>query len=246
MSLIWLLLLAVMGLSPAFAQGWNPRDVEIRVIDDRGRPFREIYAADLSRGNDYRAYIEALPRQRYQIEVRNHSRERIGLVIAVDGRNIISGEASNLTPRERMYVLEPGGRGRYEGWRTAQNRVNRFIFTQADSSYAAAWGDESAMGVIAVAVYPEQRARPQPPLAGMPSLRSAPAAPGTGFGESVDSPSRQVEFRPEQRVALRYFYKYEWRETLCDRGLLDCGRRPRQENRFWPEDSGFAPPPPRR
>jgi len=35
--------------------------------------------------------------------------------------------------------------------RSAQDKINRFYFTDVPDSYAAAFGDESAMGVIAVA-----------------------------------------------------------------------------------------------
>ncbi len=260
------------GVSPAAARSVSLKDVEIRVLDDRRRPFREVAATDIPRSRDHRAYLEAVPDARYQIEVRNRSNRRVGLVIAVDGRNIISGDRSDLRPNERMYVLEPGKRGRYEGWRTGRDQVNRFVFTQADRSYAAAWGDNSAMGVIAVAVFAEEppvQIRSEGAQVG-PSLRSAPAAPsaemgaragaapsaqvgagaaaGTGYGETVESASRTVAFKPEKTASAQYFYKYEWRAQLCDRGVIRCDRdrRPEPDNRFWPEDDGFAPPPPRR
>jgi hypothetical protein len=39
------------------------------------------------------------------------------------------------------------------------------------------------------------------------------------------------------------FLKYEWRETLCRKRIVDC-REP--ANRFWPDDAlSFSPPPPR-
>jgi hypothetical protein len=62
-----------------------------------------------------------------------------------------------------MYILEPYDSGAFAGWRTAQDRINRFYFTDVPDSYAAAFGDESAMRVIAVAVYPEVR-RCEPPI----------------------------------------------------------------------------------
>jgi len=89
----------------------------------------------------------------------------VGLVIAVDGRNIISGGKSWLKNNERMYILEPYGSGEFSGWRTSRDNVNRFYFTDVPDSYAAAFGDESAMGVIAVAAYPEQQRYEPPPMA---------------------------------------------------------------------------------
>ena len=51
------------------------------------------------------------------------------------------------------------------------------------------------------------------------------------------------EFIAESSADSRHFIKYEWRETLCRRRVIDCG----EPNRFWDESKlGFAPPPPRR
>lgn len=102
-------------------------------------------------------YAEAVQGQRYRIVVHNHLDRRVGLVIAVDGRNIISGQKSWLRPTERMYILGPGETQSYEGWRSSADQVNRFFFTESDRSYAAAFGDESAMGLISIASYAEVR-----------------------------------------------------------------------------------------
>jgi hypothetical protein len=132
--------------------------IEIHTDDGRVLP---LYPAR-SRGSDSRVYAEARQGQRYRIVVRNHLDRRVGLVIAVDGRNIISGQQSWLKPTERMYVLGPYETQSYEGWRTGSDRVNRFYFTQVADSYAAAFGDESAMGLISVASYAEVRRREPP------------------------------------------------------------------------------------
>ena len=53
----------------------------------------------------------------------------------------------------------------------------------------------------------------------------------------------QVEFVARKNADSRHFIKYEWRETLCRKHLVECG----ETNRFWDESTlGFAPPPPRR
>jgi hypothetical protein len=129
--------------------------VEVRIVSDSGRML-PIYPVKTS--SDVRkVYAEAIKGDHYRIEVKNRLNRRVGLVIAVDGRNIISGTKSWLTNSERMYILEPYGSGEFAGWRTTQDRINRFYFTDVPDSYAAAFGDKSAMGVIAVAVYPEVR-----------------------------------------------------------------------------------------
>ena len=94
------------------------------------------------------------------------------------------------------------------------------------------------------------------PRASATSAKAAAAAParaqekaardesaGTGYGERRADRVEYVDFQAHARPEGRHFIKYEWRETLCRRGLLDCGER----NRFWDEAMlGFAPPPPRR
>jgi len=143
--------------------------VEVRIVTDDGRTL-PTYPVK-TKHDLKKVYAEAIKGDHYRIEVRNRLNRRVGLVIAVDGRNIISGEKSWLKNSERMYILEPYGSGEFAGWRTGQDRINRFYFTDVPDSYAAAFGDESAMGVITVAAYREVR-RYEPPPA--PMSQSAP------------------------------------------------------------------------
>lgn len=257
-SLLSALSVGLIGLVvsvPATSLARGDRDpIDVQIVDDRGREFRqyEVPVRGQARATTTRAYIEARPERNYAVRVRNNTGRRMGVVIAVDGRNIISGRKSELANDERMYILGPHESAVYEGWRTSKNRVNRFYFTDAEASYADAFGDRSAMGVIAVAAYPEKpQRRPQlaEPFSDGADRAIAPrsAGPGTGFGDSEWSPSRKVEFDPMRDPVAKSFVKYEWRESLCRKGIVDCERyRPRPpHNRFWPEDDGgFAPPPP--
>jgi hypothetical protein len=229
--------------------------VEVSVLSDTKGTLPE-YPVN-SDASHYRAYLQASNNDRYRIRVSNNTDQRMGVVLAVDGRNIISGQKSYLQNTERMYILNPHSSEEYEGWRSNQNQANRFYFTQAADSYAAAWGDNSAMGVIALAVYPE-RPRPQvmAPMSDM--ARAAPgaaknmekheSAAGTGYGETTYSPSVTVSFEPLPDAIEKVFLKYEWRETLCKKGIKSACQNPPQpgQNRFWPDNDGYAPPPPRR
>ena len=236
----------------ARGEGVGPAvDVQIRSDSGRNLPLYPISAVSPSR----KLYAEAVKGDHYSIVVRNLLGRRIGVVVAVDGRNIISGKQSRLGSDERMYILEPYTQGEFTGWRTSLESVNRFFFTEAADSYAAAFHDESAMGVVAVAVYPEVPRRDlSPGLSGappMPADRMAPSAKaeseraGTGFGRQEHSPVRVVAFEPEGTAADRVLIKYEWRSTLCRQGIIrgGCGQPPR--NRLW-DDDGFAPRPPGR
>jgi len=247
-----ILLLTLLGLGaavPGLSQARGGYDaIDVEIINDRGREFRQYPVRTPGRSISTRAYIEAKPERNYAIRVRNNTGERIGLVIAVDGRNIISGEKSYLDNNERMYVLRPYESAVYEGWRTAKNRVNRFYFTDAGDSYADAFGDHSAMGVIAIAAYPEYRRPRYDDEHGIAAqgrtMKPQRAEPGTGFGESEWSPSKRVHFDPAERPVAKHFVKYEWRKDLCRKGIIEChDRRPPPSNRFWSDD-GYAPFPP--
>jgi hypothetical protein len=157
--------------------------VEVRIVTDDGRtlPTYPVVTKHALK----KVYAEAVRGDHYRIEIRNRLNRRVGLVIAVDGRNIISGEKSWLRNSERMYILEPYGTGEFAGWRTGQERINRFYFTDVPDSYAAAFGDESAMGVITIAAYREVRRYEAPPV---PMPRPVPY-PESGYEGKNDAGS---------------------------------------------------------
>ena len=161
-SLFLLSVLLSPVMSFALASQAHP-SLEIELIADDGSVF-PLYALATSSSRIQRAYLQAVYGSNYSIRVRNNSRFRRGLVITVDGRNIISGEKSDLKADERMYILEPWQSASYRGWRTSNKRINRFFFTAVDESYADAFGDRSAMGVIAIAAFNQKhqfRKKPQ-------------------------------------------------------------------------------------
>jgi len=242
--------------------------VDVRVLSDGGNEFSQYRAHPRVHREGRYFYLEAVKSEKYSIRVSNRSAGSVGVVIAVDGRNIISGGKSYLGRNERMYIIEPYGTQTYEGWRTGMDRTNRFYFTEQADSYAErAFSDGSAMGTIAVAVYREkiearhfsenEIASPRKATPGAGSSAAAPSpAPmesrsadrlerkkseqaGTGFGESTYSPVRIVHFEPEYGVFDKIVLKYEWRTELCRKGIASCGPK----NRLWPEDGGFAPLP---
>jgi hypothetical protein len=234
--------------------------VDVRIVSDNGAAFPkyETFLRGHRDGEYY--YLEAVKGQRYSIQVTNKSDRRIGLVIAVDGRNIIDGKKSDLLRNERMYIIGPYGTNTFEGWRTGMDRTNRFYFTEQSDSYAEkVFADASAMGTIALAAYKEKIPQIVPhadmslpkreaPAACAPSASSRAAGKhkleesdqaGSGFGETTYSPASVVQFDPEHTMAEKVVLKYEWRSELCQKGIISCGPK----NRFWPDDLEFAPIP---
>jgi hypothetical protein len=258
------LLAAMLLLGCAAATQAGTAVPTIEIVGPDGRTFREIPVT--ARDGAMRSYLEAEGGARYEVRVRNNGGERLGLVIAVDGRNIINGAKSELARGEPMYVLGAWDTQSYAGWRANLDAINEFYFTDWNDSYANAFGDRSARGVIAIAVYREV---PPPPsvhqpyrdeelarsaaapdasapatadrAAGKADARRARESAGTGYGDRRTDRAVEVEFVAQSNAATRHFIKYEWRETLCRKRVLNCG----EPNRFWDESVlGFAPPPP--
>ncbi len=250
---IGVLFVLVMGIATSAWGGSSGNAVEVQIRSDNGRMLSLYPVA--ARSPHRKVYVEAVKGDHYSVIVRNLLNRRIGVVVAVDGRNIISGKQSWLRNDERMYILEPYGAGEFKGWRTSLDSINRFYFTDVADSYAAAFHDESAMGVIAVAVYPEvprreppadlSRVLPKSEQRAAPSAKPEGESAGTGFGREEHSPARLVAFEPEATAAQKVFIKYEWRSTLCRVGIISCGKIRPPRNRLW-DDDGFAPPPPGR
>jgi hypothetical protein len=234
--------------------------VDVRIVSDKGDAFPKYktFLRGYQEGEYY--YVEAVKGQRYSIQVTNKSDRRIGVVIAVDGRNIIDGKKSDLLRNEKMYIIGPYDSNTFEGWRTGMDRTNRFYFTEQSNSYAEkVFADASAMGTIALAAYKEKVPEIVPhsdmlfqkreaPAAGAPSSESRAAGKhrldekekaGTGFGETTYSPAYVVQFDPEPTIAKKIVLKYEWRSELCRKGIISCAPK----NRFWPDDLEFAPIP---
>jgi hypothetical protein len=260
MNRVWVAV-TVLGLWAAAVQAHSPPPVSIEIVAPDGRSFREIPLD--SRDGALRSYVQAERGARYRVRVHNAGAERVGLVIAVDGRNIINGSRSELARGEPMYVIGAWDTRDFAGWRASLDAINEFYFTDWKDSYAEAFGDRSARGVIAVAVYREvppppiaqpyleddrgSDAEPAPPASAAAEKsagrRSRDEAAGTGYGDRREDHVREVEFVAAADADSRHYIKYEWRETLCRKRVIECG----ESNRFWDESKlGFAPPPPRR
>ena len=217
-------------------------------------PILNIPHQDFWKGGTHilKKYLEARKGENYGIVIRNRTPERVGVVIAVDGRNIISGKESDLRNNEDMYLVNGYEHARYDGWRTDKDTVHKFYFTETADSYAMrTFSDSTAMGVIAVAIYREKE-RPKPQLRAQEARERARSAVRRGLAAGANreqrrmrppvrglamhkySPAIRVAFEPEPNPVQKTLVKYEWREVLCRKGILNCRQEPR--NRLWDED----------
>jgi hypothetical protein len=105
-----------------------------------------------------RSYFQAFRGQNYSLLLHNNTDRRVGVLIAVDGLNVITGEQSRMTRNEAMYVLDPYEETTINGWRTSQDEVRRFVFVDEEHSYAERTGQANGdMGWIRVLAFREQR-----------------------------------------------------------------------------------------
>jgi hypothetical protein len=260
--LVAVFLAVVLVFMAAQSYSYYGVDVKLRVVSDDGKDFLTIPFKDFRKGGTHviKEYLEAKKGENYNIFIDNNTSSRVGVVVAVDGRNIIDGKVSHLERGERMYIIDSYGSVKLEGWRTDGDTVHSFYFTDEADSYAdRTFGDRSATGVIAAAVFREVH-RPEPvyhyeregireeaagklfaPGADIASEVEESVAAATGFGDERYSPVRRVDFEAEEHPFEKMLVKYEWRETLCSRGLLRCQE---DNKRLWDDDCDYAPYPP--
>ena len=91
---------------------------------------------------------------RYTIGVENHSAYRYEVVASVDGLDVIDGAEADFS--KRGYLIDPYTSFVIDGWRTGDDTVAAFRFSDMDSSYAGRTGKARNIGVIGVAFFHEQ------------------------------------------------------------------------------------------
>ena len=206
-------------------------------------------------------YVAGKPGDRYALELKNRTGDRLLTVVSVDGVNVVSGETAATS--QRGYVLSPLGSTEIAGWRKSSQDVAAFYFTAVPDSYAGRTNRPASVGVIGIAAFREYR---EPVISshenalGESRTDSAPAAPasarkaeakrgaaadeklGTGHGERLYAPAQQVEFRkaserPDELITIYY----DSFDNLRAQGIIPTARRRPMPNPF-PTDS-FVPDP---
>jgi hypothetical protein len=93
--------------------------------------------------------------QRYMIAVENHTTDRYEVVASVDGLDVLDGADASFS--KRGYVVDPYTSFVIEGWRTGDETVAAFRFSELGESYAAQTGRPRNVGVVGVAFFQENR-----------------------------------------------------------------------------------------
>jgi len=93
--------------------------------------------------------------QRYMIAIENHTTDRYEVLASVDGLDVIDGADASFS--KRGYVVDPYTSFVIEGWRTGDDTVAAFRFSELGQSYAAQTGRPRNVGVVGVAFFQETR-----------------------------------------------------------------------------------------
>jgi hypothetical protein len=180
---------------PAEAQWWGGGEgpgtrVEVAVeVEGRRAPLYPASDSD-------RFYLEARAGARYTVSLTNRTRERLGVVLTVDGLNAISGQRD--TGLGRMYVLGPFEQTTVRGWRSSLADVRQFTFVDERASYAARSGKANGhMGWIEVAVFREARPRVGRPCGREPWCGDRPV------DRTMEPEGRAFDRDEEDRAARR-------------------------------------------
>jgi hypothetical protein len=139
---------------PHYEAGGNIADVQIQV-DGESAPlyFRPGVPAD-------RHYFQAFKGRNYSVVIRNTTGQRVGVLIAVDGLNVVDGSKTRNRHDEPMYVLDPWETATIRGWRTSLDEVRRFVFVDEERSYAERTGQANGdMGWIRVTTFRDRDAQ---------------------------------------------------------------------------------------
>ncbi len=202
-----ILLITCIMVIPAhsFAGGhYSNGDVHVEIIADHRGAIAQLDGS--THEVIERSYIVGQRDEGYRIRVVNPTDNWVGVVIAVEGRNILSGNRSTLSSHEQMCILGPHQSRVYDGWENGPHRKNRFYFMDKHDSYAAHVGNFSAEGVVAVAVFNKKRG----------DFRRH------GHGRGDWHPAHAPHFIAQKRAVKKIFIQYEWPDTLCRMGILRC------------------------
>jgi hypothetical protein len=149
---------AAAGSAHAYPSRWFDDTADGQLVDVQVSVEGQNTPLYASPQGDSRMYFEAHQGRNYGIVLHNRTGERVGVVLTVDGLNVIDGRRSALTNREPMYVLDPWETATIQGWRTSQQDIRKFVFIDEEHSYAERTGQGNGdLGWIRVNAYREVR-----------------------------------------------------------------------------------------
>jgi hypothetical protein len=171
---------------------WGP--LEIEIFPDGRRPLPLTLE-----GPDrwtYDGSTEDLVGESYSIRIVNGGRERIKVVVSVDGVNVIRKRpVTGRADADAGWILEPRWDTFLRGWQVDLETAERFVFSPPEFSEGAE-APGGRVGVITVDVYREWRpvVMEHDAWGGLKQRSNAAPPIGTTSGDDVENNVRVVEF----------------------------------------------------
>jgi hypothetical protein len=125
-------------------------DVAVTITDGDGRTLPGAAAGG-------RMYVVGADGERYNIEIRNDSDQRLEVVASVDGLDVIDGRPASFA--KRGYIVSPFSTVVIDGFRTSDETVATFRFGAVQDSYAARTSGDRNVGVIGLGFFAERGSR---------------------------------------------------------------------------------------
>jgi hypothetical protein len=197
--------------------------VEVALVPDRGQALPLV--SDGGGRWRFEGPTQAMVGASYSLVLRNHTYERLKIVVGVDGLNVYEREVvAGRADSDVGSIVEPWTERTLPGWQSGDHRAQRFVFSPREWSEGEGRTD-AQIGLVTVQVYREWRphygdyregdaqgglrrgsedgaeappaAAPAEPRAQTQESRSGGAQPpiGTTSGDDVDNHVRTVRFQ---------------------------------------------------
>lgn len=186
------------------------------------------------------AFVAGVYGQAYEIRVHNRSGQRVEAVVAVDGRDVVTGQPVD-PRRHRGHLVRPYGTTSVAGFRSSEAAVAQFRFSTIPQSYA--WRTGTAWGIGTIRVWVFEESMPEPVVvlphhhgpgvrggdgrrSASPSMddaagASAPRDMGTEYGEQRWSPVMRTHFQRQSHHANAVLgIRYQSHDALAAAGIL--------------------------
>lgn len=113
----------------------------------KGRPIQEY-------PHEGTTFVEGRAGSEYEIEIRNHTHQRVEAILSVDGLSVIDGKPAG--HQSQGYMIDAKDVIRIPGWMLNSASVAKFAFSGTQQSYTAqSGGDLRNNGVIGAMVFRE-------------------------------------------------------------------------------------------
>ena len=99
--------------------------------------------------------------EKFSVVFKNHTSQKVQVVISLDGTNISNGKPATTESSEDSWAVAAYGTLTLSAWRESDDGGAAFVFTNAENGVAVhTHGDTSSRGIIAAAVFVEGYVRP--------------------------------------------------------------------------------------